>query len=174
MRKKYHLCNCDEIVKYDLYLNIDRGFHKESNCEKEHKDCTAVKRYTDWKEHIIQNFCKKDPECHLLLHCLKRKITFYKKFEEGFKTVIIPIYLAMLTVIQAFILDKGNLISMVVIFAVFFIIAILCSIIISNSKDKILFYEECIVIIENAKSCHQKTVAGIDGADQSVHLKDEK
>lgn len=160
MGKKYNLCNYDEKEEYNLYSKIDMGSHKESNYMKELKGCTPVDKYAAWKEHIIKDFCENDPERYYFLHYMKKTITNYQKFEEGLKTLVIPFYLTLVTIILTINLDKdiskGELIGMVAaIFVALVIVVIICSVQIKNNKNKILFCEEFIEVIKNAKASHQ-------------------
>lgn len=152
MGKKYNLCNFDEKEVYKLYSKIDKEYHKKSNCNEGLKDCTAVKNYTDWKERIIKDFCKKDPERLFFLHRLKKKLTNYRKFEEGLKAVVIPVYLIFVTIMLTPNSDMYFLKVGVVV--VLLLVVILCSVQIKKIKDKILFYEECIDVVENTKASH--------------------
>lgn len=133
--------------------------------------CTPYDNYTDWARYFKNKFYKDNSDVYNILHYLKGMLSMYQKREDFFKTAVIPIYTVFLTIILTIFttiqLNYKDLTSSLepetIFYPFIFVVAIFLSFVIiccyhfyDNCRNKIIFYENCIRVIKNAKAGHQK------------------
>lgn len=132
--------------------------------------CTPFDKYTDWIKYFKNKFYKDDSDVYNILHYLKGMLAMYQKKEDLCKTLVIPFYTVFLTIILSIFttmqlsdnnsvnsLGAGTTFTLFIMVAVFLlaIVIISCYCFCDNFRNKIIFYENCIKVIKNAKASHQ-------------------
>lgn len=100
-RKKYTPYRFDEKKEYKIYHNIGKRYRKEFTGEKSkvNEKYPDFDKYSEWEKYFTKKFLLNNYNTCDFLHYLNEKLRFYQIFRECLKSLVIPIYVAILTII---------------------------------------------------------------------------
>lgn len=157
-KKKYTPYNFDEKKEYRIYKNIENKYRKEIKGEKfkENKESFNFDNYLEWEKYFINKFSMSNNNACNFWHFLNRRLRMYNRCAELYKTVVAPIYIAIVSIIISIFSSKGYstllLTNALLVGIVIILIAVLYSVHVNTAKK--YFYEDCMKIVENINIGH--------------------
>lgn len=134
--------NCKNANK-GLILNITRFFRKHVTNKKEHK-YKFCNTYSEWEEQVqkvlLHNVCNNED----MLHFLYQKKRDAKVFLEGIKVILIPIYIALLQMIDIFYTSTTGKGAFTIVIMV--IITMVSTCVLGDAMKKVYFLDDFIQI----------------------------
>lgn len=163
MKKKNYLpYNFDEKYEYRTYFNIGTRYRDSFFGKKQKENGNKYRdldTYLSWKNYFFKKYlnkCSLDSKCNFA-HYLNKKAEFYKMKLEIIKAIAIPVYVLEITAFVTVLSNEFRNLYMLI-----FLIVLLCFLIvigisyIEKYERKVRFYKDCIVIINDNISSHQK------------------
>lgn len=148
--KTYHYVGKDygnrKTANRGWILNIRRWFRRKINKkENKYKFCDT---YLEWKNHIkevfpVQNSCEKEN----FVHWLEQKRRYAKGELEAVKIILIPLYIALLS-IDDFFMKKNLEINSTGKFGPLVVVLVISLVYLENARLKKEFYEDLLDITE--------------------------
>lgn len=136
---------------YGNYKNANKGFvlnlarffrkHVINKKEQKYKFCNT---YSEWKKHIQKVLPSYMCNSEDMLHFLYQKQKDAKDFLEGIKVILIPIYIALLQMIDIFYVRTAGKGAFTIVVMV--IITMVSTHILSDATKKVYFFEDLIKI----------------------------
>lgn len=137
-------------------LNLARFLRKKRN--KKQKRYAFCNTYTEWESHVKELVRKDIANGNDLLHWLYAKRNTEEQVLEAVKTILIPVYLVLLSALNLFgEISKGNVVWVFTTSAV--IIILVASLYLYDAINRVNFYNDFIKIIEmvlETNKCEQK------------------
>lgn len=157
MRKKYTPYSFHEKTEYKIYARIGKRYQKEclKKNRKNHTQGLEFDKYSEWEKYFINKFLMSDYNACNFLHYLIGNLRVYQIFEGFIKNLMMPLYVAILTIVMTIYKPSQDELFISLLGGTIFItiIGMLCSIAFGKTIN---FYEDCIKIIENNVTSHQK------------------
>lgn len=159
-KRKYTPYNFDEKKEYKIYNNIGERYRKEFVGEKTkvNEKYPDFDKYLEWEKYFTVKFLNGDNNDCNFLHYLNRKLRIQKRCVELYKTVAVPIYIMMVSATISMYSSKNypilSLNEMLIIGIIIILVSSLYSTHVYTAKK--CFYEDCIKVIENLDTSHQK------------------
>lgn len=162
MGRTYTPYNFDEKYEYKIYSQIGVRYHEECSEKKRKKNRKRLSfdKYSDWEKYFLDKFLMSDYNVCNFLHYLKGNLRVYQMSRECIKNLVIPIYVAILTIILTIYstvpihVEIKDLI--ITLFVGTIIIIIVGMFFLYQFGRNINFYKDCIKIIKNTITSHQK------------------
>ncbi len=157
-KKLYKPYGFDEKVEYKIYSQIGENYRKKFAGKKTNNiDNITFDKYSEWEKYFKDKFFKGDYNAINFDHYLNRMHRRYIRNIELYKAIAIPIYVGefqcLITIYQSnatlLILNAMLLlaIALTVFFSFYFIF---------KNSIRATFFEDCIKIIEDIDTSHQK------------------
>ena len=162
MRKKDYKpygINIEYELKTYKYVGMDYGNYKTANrgvlfnlkrflrkiCNKGERKYKFCNTYSEWETHVNYIVRKDITNYRDFVHWLYGKRNDAKEYLEAIKTILIPLYIAIFSLIQYFDNEKIGFEEILVgaILISFFSLKFLC-----EANEKVNFYKDLITIIE--------------------------
>lgn len=159
-KKMYKPYGFDERVEYKIYSQIGERHRKEflGKMKKREEKFLMFDKYSEWERYFIDKFLKGESNDCNIQHYLIRKLRMQKRCEELYKTVVVPIYVLLVSAIVSMYSSKNysisQLINALLVGIIIILVASLFSIQFYSTRK--CFYKDCINIIENFNTSHQK------------------
>ena len=166
MKNKKHFMEYGIDISYELktykYIGSDYGNSKNANKglssnisrwlrkhiinknEKQYKICN---KYSEWEKYVTDNAPKNVLNGEDLLHYLYKNRMFMKIYYDIIKILLIPIYIAMLEILECICPDKNVLFVLMIL--VMIVIVIFSTGIIIDANQRINFYNDYISVLES-------------------------
>ncbi len=158
-KKKYTPYNFNEKKEYRIYKNIGKRYRKEYREEKikENKKFPCFDKYSEWEKYFIHKFLVSNYNSNNFLHFLNGKYRMFQKEEEYYKILVIPLYIALMTIILTIYSTTNLSVEKLIGTLVFEIIIVIAASIYYLYKigQKVNFYEDCMKVINDHNASHQ-------------------
>lgn len=125
------------------FSNFTRFLRKKVN-KKQNRYC-ACNTYSEWKLHVKGILKKEILNYNDFLHWLYQQKRNAEIFLDSVKTILIPLYVAMISVSNLF--PEGEAGETSILIAIF-IVALFSAIYLSKAEEKVQFYNDFIEIAE--------------------------
>lgn len=160
MKKKYIPYTFDEQYEYNVYDSIGKKCEEEFTYRKKRggKEFRDFDKYLEWEEYFSQKYSKGYYHDCNFIHYLIRKQRMYQQGKELSKVLMIPICIAMVTVMTTINLNQNDSIEFLFLS---FLIGMFASVIpcltfyIKHQKKED-FYNDCIEVMNKLIVSHQK------------------
>lgn len=161
MKKKYTPYGFDEKVEYKIYAKIGKRYYKEYSRKKVRKRSKKIiefNKYIEWENYFAEKFSlSANNECNFY-HYLMRELRLQQKLEDVIKTLVIPTYLTLITVMLT-IYSTQNFpfyeLCIALILGLVMVLSISMYFLYKYSR-RVDFYNDCIKIIEAKSTSHQQ------------------
>lgn len=149
--KTYKLVGKDygdsQTASMGLIANLRRRYRKWRN--RKQKIYAFCDTYTEWESHVKRILNKNIINSNDLLHWLYYKRNYEQQFLEAVKTVLIPIYIALITLTNFFVEISGREYNILTILSVIILIVLASSKYLYEAMDKVSFHDDFIKIAES-------------------------
>ena len=160
MKKEYIPYNFNEKYEYKIYSQIGLEYRKECKGKKrkKNKKMLSFDKYSEWEKYFSDKFLMSDYNAYNFLHYLNEMLRMYQKFEDYFKALVIPVYMALITILLTIYLSMGfapkRLIFALIVSVI--MVIIICMYFLHQYSNRINFYADCLKIINDNYTSHQK------------------
>lgn len=157
--KKYTPYNFDEEIEYKIYNNIRERYNRKflGKKTKVHKEYPGFNKYTEWETYFKNKFLTEISDKCEFKYYLNDRLRVYQGLEDISKSVVTPIYIAVITLVLTIYSTIGLsfivLICSLLVGMILIMISLMC--IIWEHGRKVNFYEDCINILEQEDTSHQ-------------------
>lgn len=99
--KKYRPYNFDEKHEYEIYSKIGKKYHKgrAGKNRKDNEEELSLDKYLDWEKYFKEKFLLDENNDCNFKHYLNKILRENQKCKEGIKSLVIPIYVALITIL---------------------------------------------------------------------------
>lgn len=132
----------------DLGMLRNMGRFGRKHLNKSEKKYAFCNTYTQWKKHVEDILPEAISNDEDMLHWLYKKRNDAMNFLEEIRNILIPIYIAILALMEPF-WEGGELGRLIMTIILMFILVWISSYALRDAKDRVDFYEDFINIVKN-------------------------
>lgn len=158
MKKRYTPYNFEEKIEYEIYRKIGSKYYLEFKHGKKRDNIEHVNfnKYLEWEEYFIKKYSMGyNNECNFL-HYLIQNNRMYLQEMEVYKSIMIPLEIAITTIIMTIYSSQYSLAVMIgSLTIIMIIIAVFCTYSLFQNQKKADFYKDCINIMKKLLTSHQ-------------------
>lgn len=160
MKKKYTPYGFDEKFEYKIYAKIGKRYYKEYNRKKVRKRSKKIiefDKYIEWENYFAEKFSLSTNNKCNFCHYLIKELRLQQKFVDVIKTLVIPSYLAVITVMLTIYSAQGlsfHVLYLTLMWGLVMVLSISMYLLYKHSM-RVDFYNDCIKVIEAKKTSHQ-------------------
>lgn len=157
MMKKYAPYYFDEKNEYYIYTRIGERY-REAFLGKEKKsyDSFEFKNYIEWKTYFIKKFINSDNNDINFQRFLNRRMRRFMRNLDLVRSVAVPIYVGEFSCLISIFQSNKIQLSITMLLVAIVINVIVIFYLIHVYSSKVSFYEDCIDIVINENTNHQK------------------
>lgn len=158
MKIRYTPYNFDEKIEYEIYRKIGSKYYLEFKHRKkrDNKEHLNFNKYLEWEEYFIKKYSMGYNNERNFLHYLIQNNRIYFREMEIYKSLMIPLEIALITIIMTIYSSQYSLAVMIwSLVIIMIIIAFLCTYSLFKNQKKADFYKDCIKIMKKILTSHQ-------------------